>query len=66
MSMSAGLSLALIDGMLPSASRVSPAFDAVFLALLLTCLLVVLGLAVVGFGIWWMRKRRSGEIGPAS
>jgi membrane protein YqaA with SNARE-associated domain len=29
-------------------------------------LLVVLGLAVVGFGIWWMRKRRSGEIGRAS
>jgi membrane protein YqaA with SNARE-associated domain len=29
-------------------------------------LLVVLGLAVIGFGIWWMRKRRSGEIGPAS
>jgi membrane protein YqaA with SNARE-associated domain len=29
-------------------------------------LLVVLGLAVIGFGIWWMRKRRSGEIGRAS
>ncbi len=26
-------------------------------------LLVVLGLAVIGFGIWWLRKRRSGEIG---
>jgi membrane protein YqaA with SNARE-associated domain len=25
-------------------------------------LLLVLGLAVIGFGIWWMRKRRSGEI----
>ena len=27
----------------------------------LTGLLVVSGLAVIGFGIWWMRKRRSGE-----
>ena len=26
-------------------------------------LLVVLGLAGIGFGIWWWRKRRSGEIG---
>ncbi len=25
-------------------------------------LLVVLGLAVIGFGSWWMRKRRTGEI----
>lgn len=28
----------------------------------LTGLLVVFGLASIGFGIWWMRKRRSGEI----
>src|ERR1700727_1774221 len=27
----------------------------------LTGLLLVLGLAVVGFGIWWMRKRQTGE-----
>ncbi|HEY2859594.1 MAG TPA: VTT domain-containing protein [Terracidiphilus sp.] len=26
----------------------------------LTALLVVLGLAVVGFGLWWMRKRKTG------
>ncbi|MDB6093228.1 MAG: cytochrome c oxidase subunit [Verrucomicrobia bacterium] len=38
---------ALIDGALPSASRVSPSFDALFLALLLTCGTVVIGLAVV-------------------
>lgn len=37
---------ALIDGALPSASRVSPAFDALFLALLLTCGAVVIGLAI--------------------
>ena len=61
MSMSAGLSLALIDGMLPSASRVSPAFDAVFLALLLTCLLVVLGLtvAVVVFLVRYRENSRA-------
>ena len=28
----------------------------------LTLLLVVLGLAVVGFAIWWLRKRRRGEV----
>ncbi len=28
----------------------------------LPVLLSVLGLAVIGFGIWWMRKRRTGEI----
>jgi membrane protein DedA with SNARE-associated domain len=27
----------------------------------LTALLVVGGLAVIGFAIWWMRKRRVGE-----
>jgi len=29
-------------------------------------LLVVLGLAGIGFGLWWMRKRRTGEIGRAN
>lgn len=29
-------------------------------------LVVVLGIAAIGFGIWWMRKRRSGEIGPVN
>lgn len=38
--------LAMIDGALPSASRVSPAFDALFLALTATCLLVTAGLAL--------------------
>ena len=28
----------------------------------LTLLLVVLGLAAVGFAIWWLRKRRRGEV----
>jgi LPXTG-motif cell wall-anchored protein len=29
-------------------------------------LIVVLGLALIGFGWWWVRKRRSGELGPES
>ena len=29
----------------------------------LTVLLVVGGLAVLGFGWWWLRKRRSGAVG---
>jgi membrane protein YqaA with SNARE-associated domain len=32
----------------------------------LTALIVVLGLALIGFGWWWVRKRRSGELGPES
>lgn len=58
----AGFPLALIDGMLPSASRISPSVDAVFLALLLTCLLVMLGLG--GAVVVFLVRYREGATTP--
>lgn len=58
----AGHFFALIDGLLPSASRVSPSFDAVFLALLLTCLLVMLGLG--GAVVLFLVRYREGSTTP--
>ena len=58
----AGFPLAMIDGLLPSASRVSPAFDAVFLALLLTCLLVMLALG--GAAAVFLVRYREGSAAP--
>ncbi|HVU18128.1 MAG TPA: cytochrome c oxidase subunit II [Candidatus Didemnitutus sp.] len=58
MSAGAPLVVAMIDGVMAGASRVSPAVDAIFLALLLTCGVVTLG--VTAFVLYYLvRYRRS-------
>jgi cytochrome c oxidase subunit II len=49
--------VAMIDGFLPTASRLAPEVNALFLALLLTSLLMVAGLAVT-IGIFLVRYRQ--------